>query len=144
MHHLSLVAAKPFGKFMSLTDEDKTRRCMVFLKEDDANKCISYVSNFRATYGYWPECNLGQNKLPVTLRKKDEFKQRSSKDIEKLFYTIQYTSSALNELSTVYNFPLTIIHAFDYHDKGFGVYHIDLSVQNVQLKPDPIRSGNIR
>lgn len=139
MHKLSLVAAKPYGKFLSLTDEDKQRRCMVFLKEEDAKKCISYVSHFRAAYGYWPECNLGDKKFPVTLRKKDEFKQRSAKDVEKVFYTIQYTSSALDELSTVYNFPLTIIHNFDYRDRGFNVFHIDLSVQNVNCKPDPVR-----
>ena len=135
---VTIIAAKPYGRVLSALDEEQRRRFMAFARPDDARKCIKYVSSFRASFGYWPECDLSL-KGPAEIKTIENFKRREPADIERLFYTFEFQNSTVDELCAVYNIPLLLVHSFDFHPKEDNQFEVHLSAQHLNCTPDQYR-----
>jgi len=134
--NVTLVGSIPRGNMLSLIDENEKRRVVAFTKKDDAKKCIKYVSTFRSMFGVWPETNLTDMSKPVTLKHVARKKTRTIQNISNFFYTIDCNNSSVDELCTVYNIPLLLIHSFDYTPLDKSEFQVMLSAQHLNCQPD--------
>tara|TARA_B100000287_G_scaffold328071_1_gene312541 strand:- start:1462 stop:1935 length:474 start_codon:yes stop_codon:yes gene_type:complete len=119
------------GGYATITDPEGKPRMICFSKRETARKCISYISEYRSTYGVWPDTNL---QVPVARINPDPLaKKRTPEEIKKYIYLEEKVKSQLNEMSAGTGLCYFYCHTFDYKD---DLLRITMSGQKIEGEAD--------
>ena len=99
------------GKYITAIDEYQCRRYLCFTSSLSANNCLDYHAEFRSKYGFWPEIDLGKQRIKI--ESKGAFKKRSPEQLKKHF-VVEFHKKGTDDVCSIYNVPYFICHNFDY------------------------------
>ena len=119
------------GGYTTLIDPDGKPRIVCFSKKNIAKECVNYMSEYRSSYGVWPDMNLEK---PVSRINPDKnAKKRTPENIRKYIFTEQKVKSQLDEMSTGTGVSYFYCHNFHYKD---DLLRISISGQKIDGHAD--------
>ena len=119
------------GGYTTLIDPDGKPRIVCFSKKNIAKECVNYMSEYRSSYGVWPDMNLEK---PVSRINPDKnAKKRTPENIRKYIFTEQKVKSQLDEMSTGTGVSYFYCHYFEYND---DLLRISISGQKIDGEID--------
>ena len=119
------------GGYTTIIDPDGKPRIVCFSKKNIAKECVNYMSEYRSSYGVWPDMNLEK---PVSRINPDKnAKKRTPENIRKYIFTEQKVKSQLDEMSTGTGVSYFYCHNFHYKD---DLLRISISGQKIDGHAD--------
>ena len=119
------------GGYTTIIDPDGKPRVVCFSKKSNAKDCINYMSEYRSTYGVWPDMNLEK---PISRINPDKTaKKRTPENIRKYIFVEQKVKSQLDEMSTGTGVSYFYCHDFTYKD---DLLRISISGQKIDGHAD--------
>lgn len=116
------------GKYITVIDEYQSRRYLCFTSSMSANKCIEYYAEFHSKHGFWPEINLGKQRIKI--ESKEDFKKRSPEQLKKYFEVEFHQTKGADDVCSIYKAPYFMCHNFDYNIREKD-YQLFLSAQSL-------------
>lgn len=136
----NFIAIKPRGNFLTIIDPAKAPRYMCFTERLDAIHCISYVSNFRSKYGYFPVINLSTQQEKHEMM--PQIKYRDPTEISKFLSIETFQHDEIDRMCSMTNINLFCIHGFSYYYNNHNEISVRLSAQTVDSIPDMYKYTN--
>ena len=119
------------GGYTTIIDPDGKPRIVCFSKKNIAKECVNYMSEYRSSYGVWPDMNLEK---PVSRINPDKnAKKRTPENIRKYIFMEQKVKSQLDEMSTGTGVSYFYCHNFHYKD---DLLRISISGQKIDGHAD--------
>ena len=119
------------GGYTTLIDPDGKPRIVCFSRKNIAKECVNYMSEYRSSYGVWPDMNLEK---PVSRINPDKnAKKRTPENIRKYIFMEQKVKSQLDEMSTGTGVSYFYCHNFHYKD---DLLRISISGQKIDGRAD--------
>ena len=119
------------GGYTTIIDPDGKPRVVCFSKKNIAKECINYMSEYRSSYGVWPDMNLEK---PISRINPDKTtKKRTPENISKYIFVEQKVKSQLDEMSTGTGVSYFYCHDFSYKD---DLLRISISGQKIDGHAD--------
>ena len=119
------------GGYTTIIDPDGKPRIVCFSKKNIAKECVNYMSEYRSSYGVWPDMNLEK---PVSRINPDKnSKKRTPENIRKYIFMEQKVKSQLDEMSTGTGVSYFYCHNFHYKD---DLLRISISGQKIDGHAD--------
>lgn len=138
MGAFNFITVRPKGSLLTVIDSSNVPRYMCFTDKMIATNCISYISNFRADYGYYPVIDLSKKDTRVKIEAKLTSPKLNPTTIRKFFQIVTYDDTELDELCVKNNINIFYVHKFSYHKKENNV-ELLLSAQELNGQPDLLK-----
>lgn len=138
MTSFNFITVRPKGSLLTVIDSSNVPRYVCFTDKMNAMNCISYISNFRAEYGYYPVMDLSKKDKRVKIEAKLTSPKLKPTTIRRFFKIVTYDETYLDELCAKNNINMFCVHNFSYHTKENNV-ELLLSAQELNGKPDLLK-----
>ena len=102
------------GGYTTLIDPDGKPRIVCFSKKSIAKECVNYMSEYRSSYGVWPDMNLEK---PVSRINPDKnAKKRTPQEIINYIEIDKKSKHDLDMMSTTSGVSFFYCHNFNYEN----------------------------
>lgn len=132
----NFIKINPKGNYLTLIDSINNPRYVCFANKLDALHCITYMSKFKSTHGYFPRIDLNENKnLKIYSMNSSK---KSTDAISKLFTIEMLYQDDLDNICCKNSIGIMYIHNFNYNFTNNEV-NLFLSAQELQCVPNMYR-----